>query len=393
MLTAPEAKTLYAAWQQDPSGDVDLGATRHVGLFLADEIQPDHWEREATALSRKLLAVFTHCEPDQAADERVKRVAQIVLRGQFYAADELEAREQRALHAAKVVPIADLKRQREKTESLGVEKLSTVLMRVVKELEQPQPVISTPFPGLNHLMLGGFRAGELTLLGARPGMGKSAFALEVMRHVAQRGQAVLFVSREMSNEALTRRLIAQDGQINAGDLRTGKRLDWQRVTQTTERLYALPVYLTQTVRTVPMIAAAIKAVPECALVIVDYLQILSAPKELRDRRLQVEHLSAGLKALAMEHGVPVFVLSSLSRPETKSKSTAPGMASLRDSGALEHDADTVMLLHREPKELRTLCAIVKNRDALVGDVDLIFRPESVAFEELMSEEEERRYGN
>lgn len=391
LVTPEEARTLYALWQRHSSG-VDVGAIQHLGTFLADEIPQDRWHAEGRQLTDRLRAVFVACEPQQSDAEREHRIRQLVLRAEFWAADEIEARTERALRDAKVVPISELQKRRDKTDALGVEKLSTILLRVQEEWEHPKPVISTPFPGLDYLMLGGFRPGELTILGARPGMGKSALALEMTRHVARHGHPVLFVSREMSGEALARRLLAQEGRLDAGTLRTGKHTDWTRVTAAINRVYGLPAYITERPRTVQAITQAVREVPSCAFVVVDYLQILSAPG-VKDRRQQVETISAGLKQMALECKVPVFVLSSLSRPDSKAKQTAPGMASLRDSGALEHDADTVMLLHREPKQLHTLCTIVKNRDALVGDVDLIFRPESVAFEELMSEEEERRYGN
>jgi len=220
----------------------------------------------------------------------------------------------------------------------------------------------------------------------------SALALDILRHAAYHGHTTLMVTREMSNDALGRRLIAQDGRLDAGSLRTGKGVDVRGVHDTIERLYDLPVHMTQKARTIAEIHAVAQAVPELALVIVDYLQLLTAPREIRDRRLQVEYLSVKLKAMAVHMAIPILVLSSLSRPETRAAQQPPTLASLRESGSLEHDADTVILLHRVDGSTQTQCIVAKNRDAMLGTVDLVFCPESVAFDELMSADEEQRYG-
>jgi replicative DNA helicase len=119
------------------------------------------------------------------------------------------------------------------------------------------------------------------------------------------------------------------------------------------------------------------------LLIVDYLQLVTAPKEIRDRRLQVEHVSQGLKSLAMSSQVPVLCLSSLSRPPTGTN-PEPTLASLRESGELEHDADIVMFLHRKD-DATTLCIVAKNRDGATGVTSLVFKPEFVSFHEYAGE--------
>lgn len=394
MPTDPAAiRHLAQLWAAHPSGLLDQGAIEHIGRYLATDVAPaaDGWHREAQRQAERIRAVLALTAPEESDAAREARVRRVCLQAEFFAADEAEAQAERT-RRAKVIPIDAAQRAAEPA-PLPVEKLSAVLLRVQEQIEHPVPAIATPFPHLNHLLLGGFRAGELVYVGARPGQGKSALALEVLRHAARHGHATLFVSREMSLEALSRRLIAQDGRLDAASLRTGKRIDWVRVTETIERLYALPVHLTQAARTIAEIHGAAQQVPDLALIVVDYLQLLAAPREIRDRRLQVEYLSAKLKAMAVHLSVPVVVLSSLARPEQRSSGKAPGLAALRDSGQLEHDADIVILLHRQSESVQTECIVAKSRDAMTGVVDLIFHPESVAFDEAMSAEEEKRYGN
>lgn len=391
MTDAAEIETLAKLWAGHPSGNIEAGAVEHIGLYLASEVDPAQWHREAGRQAERVRAVLRWACSDETDVEREERVRYICRHAEFFAADEVEERRERDKQR-KVIPISQAKKHGDQ-EPLAVERLSAVLHRVMAEAEHPTAAISTPFPTLNHLLLGGFRPGELVYLGARPGKGKSAFALEVMRHVGRQRRSVLFISREMSLESLGRRVVAQEGRLDAGTLRTGRSVDWQGVSEAMQRLYELPVYMTQRARTIQEIYAATQQVPELALVIIDYLQLLTPPREIRDRRIQVEYLSARLKALAIHANVPVLVLSSLARPESKAEDKPPTMASLRDSGALEHDADTVLLLHRQGAESHTQCLVVKNRDALLGKVDLLFRPESVGFDELMSSEEEARYGS
>jgi len=387
------ARQLYAFWREHPAG-VDVGAISHLGHYLVMDVGPLRWHSETEYLLHRARAVLAICEPDEVPEARERRASHIAIQAQFLAVDELELKAAKEKASAKVIDLAQAREKREANcEAPVVEKLSEVLLRVSDQISAPLPAISTPFPHLNWLLLGGFRAGELVYLGARPGRGKSALALDILRHAAYHGHTTLMVTREMSNDALGRRLIAQDGRLDAGSLRTGKGVDVRGVHDTIERLYDLPVHMTQKARTIAEIHAVAQAVPELALIIVDYLQLLTAPREIRDRRLQVEYLSVKLKAMAVHMAVPILVLSSLSRPETKSAQKPPTLASLRESGSLEHDADTVILLHRVDGSTRTQCIVAKNRDAMLGTVDLVFHAESVAFDELMSADEEQRYGN
>ena len=117
------------------------------------------------------------------------------------------------------------------------------------------------------------------------------------------------------------------------------------------------------------------------LVVVDYLQLVRAPREVRERRLQVEAVSQALKTLALAVKVPVLCLSSLARPGKEQKQRRPSLDDLRESGELEHDADVVILLHRPPMDPHTECIIAKNREGSVGIVHMTFAPEILTFHE------------
>lgn len=252
----------------------------------------------------------------------------------------------------------------------------------------PPRVVGTPYGDLNYLFDGGFRAGELVFLGARPGVGKTALALEIARHAA-RNTPVLVVSREMVVMALVRRLVAQDGKISASELRRNVVCvaDMSRIAESFERLSGLDLWLTDEAVSLKdisqLVATPPPPSPAWGLVIVDYLQLVRSPDSVKDRRLQVEAVSQGLKGLALEHKLPVLCLTSLRRPQING--TRPTMADLRESGELEHDADIIILLHREPDEPgkppNTIveCDVAKNRDGETGRRDLIFSPRYVSF--------------
>lgn len=193
------------------------------------------------------------------------------------------------------------------------------------------------------------------------------------------------VSREMTNLALVRRLFAQEARVRASAI---KRADltaheYGSLQHASDRLRPLPLFLTDdavSLGEIQALVAATAAEAPLALIIVDYLQLIRAPQEIRERRHQVEAVSQGLKTLALHYRVPVLCLSSLSRPSTDDKNKPPTLASLRESGELEHDADIILLLHRGYHDDETTCYVAKNRDGRVGDFRLTFRAEFVAFE-------------
>lgn len=272
--------------------------------------------------------------------------------------------------------------------AVPIQHISDVMQDVVAALNAGRPkTIATPFYTINNLLDGGLRPGELIFLGARPGIGKTALALEIARHAAKH-TPVLVVSREMVNAALARRLVCQDGRVPASDLRRHvlSEDDLVRFGQSWERLSALDLWLTDAAISLKHVRAIVDKPPEkvtaWGLVIVDYLQLVRPPQGIPDRRLQVEAVSQGLKEMALVCKVPVLCLTSLRRPQAPG--ARPTMGDLKESGELEHDADVIILMHRDDKPGEDPNTIVemhicKNRDGETGLRDLVFTPKFVSF--------------
>lgn len=266
-----------------------------------------------------------------------------------------------------------------------VSHVSEVMQAVLASLKEGPPAfVDTPWPALNNMLGGGFAPGELVFLGARPGVGKTAAAIEIARRAAKRGSSVFMVSREMLTHQIGVRMLVQEGPVNATTIR--RRLletpHWRTIDGAVETLERLPIFITHEALDVDEIRRIVGLLADegpLGLVIVDYLQLVDAPADVKERRLQVEAVSKGLKACTLDYQVPVLCLSSLSRPP---EGRAPTLASLRESGNLEHDADSVILLHR-PQELEMLtqCIVAKSRNGRTGMVELAFSGEYLRFEE------------
>lgn len=262
--------------------------------------------------------------------------------------------------------------------------ISDVMQEVLASLKGGAPdFIDTPWPALTSMLGGGFAPGELAYLGGRPGCGKTAGALEIVRRAGKRGRSSFIVSREMLKVKIGIRMVAQEGPVHATLLRKRKLepAHWRTIELAVEQLEGLPVFLTHTnidIDEIRRIVGVLCEEGKLDLLVVDYLQLINAPAGIRERRMQVEAVSAGLKAITLDYGISVLCLSSLSRGD----GSAPTLASLRESGNLEHDADTVIFLHR-PEELQatTQCIVAKARDGYPGMVELFFRGEHLKFEE------------
>ena len=263
-----------------------------------------------------------------------------------------------------------------------IETLDSAVADFQKALDGAEEIrVRTHSPSLNAMLGGGFGAGELVYLGARPGVGKTALALQMARSAAMDGKPTLVISREMTTQSLVRRMVSQAGRVAHGDLRPGHvpAMDVPKVVEIASELSRLPLSISADVVSIEGITKAVSQVSDIGFLVVDYLQLIRCPKEIRERRLQVEYVSQGLKELAIKHKMPVLCLSSLSRPADKTKEKRPGLASLRESGELEHDADLVLLMHREHNSDECELIVAKNRNGRVGVIKLAFQPDFVRF--------------
>ena len=209
--------------------------------------------------------------------------------------------------------------------------------------------------GISELdkILTGLNKSDLIILGARPGMGKTAFALNIARNVAvNAGKTVCFFSLEMSRDQLAQRLLSSEAAIPSDKLRTAELDDdeWTRLAQAGENLSKTELYFDETSTiTVPEMKAKLLRMKKMAdLVIVDYLGLMHTPRQNDNRVQEISEITRSLKIMAKELKVPVIVCAQLSRAtEQRGKSHKPTLADLRDSGSIEQDADIVLFLYRE----------------------------------------------
>lgn len=252
----------------------------------------------------------------------------------------------------------------------------------VNALDEKPRFVTSPWWNLDAL-IGGFRSGCLYIVGARPAQGKSIVGLQAAVRLAQVGP-VAFCSLEMGREEIAARLIAQMGQVHLTPLMNHSlsRMNWNAVAGIRARIKELPIYISDSseVSTITQVRAFARSVkrkaPEgkpMAGLVVDYTQLLVSGSKSESRQLEVAGFVRSLKLLARDLDIPVIALSQLNRDSAKGgTSKKPGMVELRESGALEQDADVVILLHHdEAKTPNFLDMIVaKNRHGKSGEVRL-----------------------
>src|SRR6516225_4982914 len=242
----------------------------------------------------------------------------------------------------------------------------------------------------------GLQPSELLILAARPSQGKTALALNLMENIAIRGghPAAMF-SLEMSKESLLQRLVASVAQIDAHKFRTGhlSREDWRRMTEALGTISSAPLWIddagSTSVLEIGAKARRLKREKGLSLLIVDYLQLITARGRFNSRQEEVASISRGLKGLAKELQIPVLVLSQLTRaPEREER--GPQLSDLRESGAIEQDADVVMFIYRphwskmdaSPEERdQAEIKVAKQRNGPTDKVRFVFRSRLTRFEE------------
>ncbi|MDR1873716.1 MAG: replicative DNA helicase [Synergistaceae bacterium] len=247
------------------------------------------------------------------------------------------------------------------------------------------------------LLTGGFQPGSLNIVAARPSMGKTAFALNIAQFGGGgAGDSILIFSLEMSSDQLVQRMLGSEAKINIHALRTGMmgKQEWDELMSAAGRLSQAPIYIDDSSMLTTMDFRArcrrFKArYPNLGLIVVDYLQLMSFGGRSTDNRQQeVAEISRMLKGVARELQCPVVALSQLSRAVEQRAEKKPMLSDLRDSGAIEQDADTVMLLYRpdyyegavNPDMDSEACLILaKNRNGPTNEVRLIFKREITRF--------------
>ncbi len=276
-----------------------------------------------------------------------------------------------------------------------------LLDRVTEMSENPNDVTGVPtgFYDLDRLTAG-FQAGDLIVLAARPSMGKTALAINIAEHVAlHEGLPVAVFSMEMGASQLAVRIVGSIGRIDQSHLRTGKLSDdeWPRLTEAIEKLRSISLHIDETagLTSSELRANARRLARQCGklgLIVVDYLQLMSGStsSDGENRATELGEISRGLKMLAKELQCPVLALSQLNRSVESRPDKRPMMSDLRESGAIEQDADIIMFIYRDEYYTKDACKepgvaevlIAKQRNGPTGMVKLAFLKPITKFESL-----------
>jgi replicative DNA helicase len=271
----------------------------------------------------------------------------------------------------------------------------------IEKLQQAKGAVTgvpSGFPDLDKLT-SGFQPSDLIVVAGRPSMGKTSIVINFIQHAAiECGTPVAFFSLEMSKESIVQRLLCSEGRVNSSRLRTGGLTDqeYMQLATAAGHLNTAPIWIDDTAAITALELRAkarrLKAEVDLGLIVVDYLQLMRGPRA-ENRVQEISAISGALKAVAKELSVPVIALSQLSRAPEQRTDHRPQLADLRESGAIEQDADLVLFLYRpevyarddpgvdgESLEGRAELIIGKQRSGPTGKVDLYFRKEFTRFE-------------
>lgn len=280
--------------------------------------------------------------------------------------------------------------------------LSDNLDRLEHLYEHGDAVTGTPTGYLDlDQLLSGLQPSSLVVVGARPAMGKTSFALGMLAHAALEAtnpRPVLFFSLEMSNLELSQRLLCAEARVDTMRIRSGQLHadDWQKISRAMGRLAEAPIWIDDnpnlTIMEIRAKARRLKSqVGDLGMIVVDYLQLMTGRVRAENRQVEVSELSRGLKILARELETPVVALSQLSRGLELRADKRPMLADLRESGSIEQDSDVVMFIFREevydPKPEnagRADIIVAKHRSGPTGMVQLAFLPQYTRFANMAS---------
>ena len=261
--------------------------------------------------------------------------------------------------------------------------------------------IPTGFDRLDSLT-SGFQDSDLLIIAARPSMGKTALALNIARNAAiNKNIPVAIFSLEMSKEQLSMRLLCSESKVDSSRLRSGffTDRDWRKLTDAASMLTRLPLYIDDSANISAMSIRAkarrLQKEKGLGLIIIDYIQLMKSTRSSERRDLEISEISRSLKALAKELSLPVVALSQLNRMLETRTDKRPQLSDLRESGALEQDADVVAFIYRDevynkedtnPKKGTAEIILAKQRNGPVGTVHLAFRPSFTRFENLATDD-------
>lgn len=287
----------------------------------------------------------------------------------------------------------------------GPEGIRSIVVRAVDNIEKRFKDnthitgISTGFSDLDRITTG-LQPGDLVIVAGRPSMGKTILGMNIAEHAAIRSQkSALVFSMEMPGESLVMRMLASLGRIDQSKLRTGKLVedDWSRLTSAVSLLSGAKLYIDETPALSPMeLRARARRVArekdQLGLIVVDYLQLMRGQSSSENRTAEISEISRSLKTLAKELNVPIIALSQLNRSLEQRPNKRPIMSDIRESGAVEQDADLIIFIYRDevyhedsPDKGTAEIIIGKQRNGPIGTLRLTFLGQFARFENFMTE--------
>jgi replicative DNA helicase len=371
----------------DAAGDKDVGGLAYLSELAANVPGASNIRRYAEIVRERAILRQLVTAGDEIADSALNPMG----RETKTLLDQAEARvfaiaESGMKHQAGFVHINPL--------------LTEVVERIQELHDRDNPTDITGVPtGYTDLdqKTSGLQGGDLIIVAGRPSMGKTAFALNVAEHVAvNAGLPVGVFSMEMGGSQLAMRMLASIGRLDSSRVRTGRLNDeeWGRLAFALGKLHEAPIYIDETggINPIDLRARARRLHRQCGklgLIVIDYLQLMVGVRQSDNRANEVSEISRSLKALAKELEVPVIALSQLSRKVEERQDKRPMMSDLRESGAIEQDADVILMMYREEyykpdtQEKGVAEVIIgKQRNGPTGTVRLAFLGEYTRFENL-----------
>lgn len=321
------------------------------------------WAEDVAAAARRRRAV--------EAGARIQHIASTGTADDTAAAiDQVRAELDRADTSRRGVDIAD-------AATLGAEALE-------RYASPEEPSIPMGYPDLDRLT-GGLKGGQLVVVAARPGVGKSTLASAATVNACKRGVPSLFASLEMSREEVIDGVLSNLASVDktAMNSRNLESADWDRLRRAQERLGELPLHVVDdqylTVPAIRTIARELSRTVQLGWIVVDYLQLMRSAQRVESRQQEVSEFSRSLKLLGKELDVPVIALSQLNRGPEQRPDKKPTMSDLRESGSLEQDADKVLLLHHDSDDeikasSEITVTVAKNRQGATGNITLGWSP-------------------
>ena len=294
--------------------------------------------------------------------------------------------------------------ERGKQAGTGLASIKDVLVDVMDRIDvlfhrdNPITGVATGFTDLDA-RTSGLQAGDLVIVAGRPSMGKTSFAMNLVEHAAiSEGLTVAAFSLEMPAEQLTMRMLSSLGRIDQHKVRTGKldHDDWPRLTSALSMLNETAIFIDDSPALTPVELRArcrrLKREQELGLIVVDYLQLMQVPGTKENRATEISEISRSLKALAKELKIPIVALSQLNRGLEQRQDKRPQMSDLRESGAIEQDADVILFIYRDevynedsPDKGKAEIIIGKQRNGPIGKVHLTFLGQHTRFENFADE--------